>query len=256
MLKKVAKVLAVLASLPMLVCAAEPTIGAVAKMPLRLGVHAGVNRIVEVSDAPWGVYADGVGYGASLSFDARYKFLPWLYLHSEIGIDYRYFASDYMQMGFDCDCESGGNWSGKNKDYLLSLEIPLLAQAHIPNVLYFEAGPVFDFKLMRKSSFFLPKSVRTDKCHEDRFFGAGLSFGIGHEFSFGLFIDARFSHQLTDVVTVDKTCGSYTVSWGSSRTDNANGKESVQQESGYIDESIVGSHYLINKIQLGIGYWF
>ena len=257
MLKKRIGQLAVtlLACLPMLAGAAEPAAGAVAKMPLRLGVHAGVNRIVEVTDAPWGVYADGVGYGASLSFDARYKFLPWLYLHSEIGIDYRYFASDYMQMGFDCDCESGGNWSGKNKDYLLSLEIPVLAQAHVRDIIYFELGPVFDFLLMRKSEFYIPKEHRADKCHEDRTLGAGLSVGVGHEFSFGLFVDARLSFQLTDVVTVDKTCGSYTISWGSSRTDNESGKETVEKD-GYIDESIVGSYYLFNKVQLGVGYWF
>ena len=223
---------------------------------LRLGARLSLNSVGEVTDAPWGVYADGVGKGTTISFDARYELLPWLYLHPAMALDYRYFSSGHREMSLECDCEGGSHWAGYNKDKLLYLEVPLLAQAHIPNVLYFEAGPVFDFKLMRKSSFFLPKSVRTDKCHEDRFFGAGLSVGIGHEFSFGLYVDARFSYQLTDVVTVDKTCGSYTVSWGSSRTDKANGKESVQQESGYIDESIVGSYYLFNKIQLGIGYWF
>jgi hypothetical protein len=108
---------------------------------------------------------------------------------------------------------------------------------------------------MRKSEFYIPKEHRQDKCHDDRFFGAGLSVGVGHEFSFGLFVDARLSFQLTDVVTVDKTCGSYTISWGSSRTDNESGKESVEKNE-YIDESIVGSYYLLNKIQLGVGYWF
>ena len=227
-----------------------------ADKPLRLGARLSVNSVGEVTDAPWGVYADGVGKGMTISFDVSYSFLSWLNLHSGVGLDYRYFSSGHQELSLECDCEGGSHWAGYNKDYLLYLEVPLLAQAHIPNVLYFELGPVLDFLLMRKSEFFLPKSHRTDKCHEDRFFGAGLSFGIGHEFSFGLFIDARFSHQLTDVVTVDKTCVSYTVSWGSSRTDNATGLETNKKESGYIDESIVGSHYLINKIQLGIGYWF
>ena len=253
--------IAVFACVFLLVGVVESLAGAVelavnkADKPLRLGARLSLNSVGEVTDAPWGVYADGVGKGTTISFDVSYSFLSWLNLHSGVGLDYRYFSSGHRELSLECDCEGGGHWKGKNKDYLLYIEVPLLAQTHIPDVLYFEAGPVFDFKLMRKSSFFLPKSVRTDKCHEDRFFGAGLSFGIGHEFSFGLFVDARFSYQLTDVVTVDKTCGSYTVSGGSSRTDNATGTESVKKD-GYIDESIVGSYYLINKIQLGIGYWF
>ena len=247
-------VVVVLAFLPMLAGAAGTAVGKAE--PLRFGTHLQLNRIGEVTDAPWGVYADVVGIGGTLSFDVRYQLLPWLYLHPALALDYRYFSSDHREMSLECDCESGGHWAGYNKDYLLYLEIPMLAQAHIQNVLYFEAGPVFDFKLMRKSSFFLPKSVRTDKCHEDRFFGVGLAVGIGHEFSFGLYVDARFAYQLTDVVTVDKTCGSYTVSWGSSRTDKASGTETVKKESEYIDESIVGSYFLLSKIQLGIGYWF
>ena len=246
----------------LLACVAESVAGVAesaankADKLLRLGAHLSLNKVNEMTDAPWGVYADGVGKGTTISFDARYELLPWLYLHPAMALDYRYFSSGHREMSLECDCENGGHWAGYNKDKLLYLEVPLLAQAHIQNVLYFEAGPVFDFKLMRNSSFFLPKSVRTDKCHEDRFFGAGLAVGIGHEFSFGLYVDARFSYQLTDVVTVDKTCGSYTVSWGSYRTDKARGTETVRQESGYIDEGIVGSYYLFNKIQLGIGYWF
>jgi len=235
--------------------AAEPAANKADK-PLRLGAHLSLNSVGEVTDAPWGVYAGGVGFGATLSFDARYELLPWLYLHSAVALDYRYFNSGHQEVGVSCDCEGGSHWAGYNKDYLLYLEVPLLAQAHIPNVLYFEAGPVFDFKLMRKSTFFLPERVRTDKCHEDRFFGAGLSVGIGHVFSSGFYVDARFSYQLTDVVTVDKTCGSYTVSRWNSRTDLATGTEVVQKEYEYIDEDIVGSYYLFNKIQLGIGYWF
>lgn len=233
----------------------ENTVDGVTSPKVRLGTRLNLNEVGEITDAPWGVYADRIGFGATLSFDVQYKFLPWLYLHSGIGLDYRYFSSGYQEMSLECDCERGGFWSGYNSDNLLYLEVPLLAQAHIPNILYFEAGPVFDFLLMRKSEFYIPKEHRQDKCHDDRFFGAGLSVGVGHEFSFGLFVDAHLSFQLTDVVTVDKACGSYTISWGSSRTDNESGKESVEK-SEYINESIVGSYYLLNKIQLGVGYWF
>ena len=258
MLKKRIGQLAVtlLACLPMLAGAAEPAAGAVAKMPLRLGVHAGVNKIGEATDAPWGIYADGVGYGGTLSFDVLYHFSPRFSLHSGVGLDYRYFASDDRQMGLECDGCVDASWKGKNKDYLLYLEIPVLTQFQIPEVIYFEIGPVFDFFLMRKSEFYIPKEHRQDKCQDDRFGGAGVSIGLGHAFSFGLFVDARFSYQLTDVVSVDKTCGSYTVSWGSSRTDYGSGKETVEKNSEYIDERIVGSYYRLNKIQFGIGYWF
>lgn len=229
---------------------------AAADKPLRMGTHLNLNRIGEVSDAPWGVYADGVGSGVTLSFDVLYPFSTRFALHPSIGLDYRYFVSDDQQMGVrSCDCGGNSSWEGKDKDYLLYLEIPVLAQFQIPEIIYFEAGPVFDFLLMRKSEFYIPKEHRQDKCHDDRFFGAGLSVGFGHEFSFGLFVDAHLSFQLTDVVTVNKTCGSYTISWGSSRTDNESGKESVEKNE-YIDESIVGSYYLFNKVQLGVGYWF
>lgn len=222
---------------------------------LHLGVRLGASDVGEMTDAPWGVYADRIGFGATLSFDVSYHISKNLFLHSGVGLDYRYFASEDQEMSLECAGGCGGAWKGKNKDYLLYLEVPLLAQAQIPGIIYFEAGPVFDFLLMRKSEFYIPKEHRQDKCHDDRFFGAGVSIGLGHTFSFGLFIDARLSYQLTDVVSVDKTCGSYTVSWGGSRIDNESGKETVEKEE-YIDESIVGSYYLFHKIQLGIGYWF
>ncbi len=228
---------------------------AAADKPLRFGTHLNLNSVGEMTDAPWGVYADVVGYGATLSFDVSYHISKNLFLHSGVGLDYRYFASEDQELSIDCAGGCGGAWKGKNKDYLLYLEVPLLAQAQIPGIIYFEAGPVFDFLLMRKSEFFVPKEHRSDKCHDDRFFGAGVSIGLGHTFSFGLFIDAHLSYQLTDVVSVDKTCGSYTISWGGSRIDNESGKETVEKEE-YIEESLVGSYYLFHKIQLGIGYWF
>ena len=224
--------------------------------PLRLGTHLNLSKVNEITDAPWGVYADGVGSGATLSFDALYRLSNRFALHPSVGLDYRYFVSDDQQVGVSCDGCTESLWEGDNKDYLLYLEIPVMAQFQIPEIIYFEAGPVFDFLLMRKSEFYIPKEHRQDKCHDDRFFGAGLSVGLGHEFSFGLFVDVHLSYQLTDVVTINKTCGSYTVSGWNSRTDNATGTESVEKEFEYIDEGMVGSYYLFNKIQLGVGYWF
>ena len=246
---------ALFACVLLLACVAESSAGTADKT-LRLGARLSLNSVGEITDAPWGVYADGVGSGATLSFDALYRLSNRFALHPSVGLDYRYFISDDQQMGVSCDGCTESLWEGDNKDYLLYLEIPVMAQFQIPEIIYFEAGPVFDFLLMRKSEFYIPKKHRQDKCHEDRFFGAGLAVGIGHEFSFGLFVDVHLSYQLTDVVTVNKTCGSYTVSGWNSRTDNATGTESVEKEFEYIDEGMVGSYYLLNKIQLGIGYWF
>ena len=246
---------ALFACVLLLACVAESLAGTADKT-LRLGARLSLNSVGEITDAPWGVYADGVGSGATLSFDALYQLSNRFALHPSIGIDYRYFVSDDQQVGVGCDGCTESLWKGDNKDYLLYLEIPVMAQFQIPEIIYFEAGFVFDFMLMRHSDYFEPKEFRNDRCHDDRFFGAGLSVGLGHEFSFGLFVDVHLSYQLTDVVTVNKTCGSYTVSGWNSRTDNATGTESVEKEFEYIDEGMVGSYYVFNKIQLGVGYWF
>ena len=259
MFKNVVKTLAALACLPMLVWAAETQ--------LRLGAHVSLNQVGEITDATWGVYADGVGYGATLSLDVSYRFSPWLSLHSGVGLDYRYFSSEFQHgsleslnttclIGSPCEYDDGYSWSGYDKDYLLYLEIPLLAQFQIPNVIYFEVGPVFDFKLMRKSDHPEPEGAREDKCQEDRFAGAGISVGIGHEFSFGLFIDLRLSYQLTDVVSVDKNCGSYTVTVWKSYLDPETGEAISEKDFDYASDIESGTYFLFNKIQLGIGYWF
>ena len=260
-------VVALLACLPMLVGAAESSANSADK-PLRLGTHVSFNHVGEITDATWGVYADGVGYGATLSLDVSYRFSPWLLLHSGVGLDYRYFSSEFQHgsleslnstclIGSPCEYDDGGySWSGYDKDYLLYLEIPLLAQFQIPNVVYFEVGPVFDFKLMRKSDHPEPEGAREDKCQEDRFAGAGISVGIGHEFSFGLFIDLRLSYQLTDVVSVDKNCGSYTVTVWKSYLDPETGETISEKDFDYASDIESGTYFLFNKIQLGIGYWF
>ena len=225
--------------------------------PLRLGTHLNLNNVGEITDTPWGIYADGVGYGATLSFDALYQLSNRFALHSSVGLDYRYFISgDSQTGGSSCDCGDGNSWEGHNKDYLLYLEIPVLAQFQIPEIIYFEVGPVFDFLLMRKSEFYIPKEHRQDKCHDDRIWGAGGTVGVGHTFSFGLFVDVHISYQFTDLVTVDEKCGSYTVSGVQSFTDMQTGTEHTEKLYEYIDKKMVGSYYWLNKIQLGVGYWF
>ena len=246
------KLCAILLCMPLLANAATDS---ATENPLRFGTRLSLNSVGEITDASWGVFASGVGVGATFSLDASYRFLPWLYLHAGVGMDYRYFVSDNQVFGLSCDGCKDAYWDGENKDYLLYLEIPLFVQAHIADIVYFETGPVFDFNLMRKSEFFLPKEHRTDKCQKDRIFGAGISVGIGHVFSFGLFVDVRLSYQLTDVVTVDKKCDCYKVSGWSSRMDKESGTESVEKLYEFNDD-FAGSYFLLNKIQLGIGYWF
>ena len=129
-----------------------------------------LNSVGEITDAPWGVYADGVGYGATLSFDVSYRLSERFALHSAVGLDYRYFATAEQEIGIYCDGDCGGQWKGKDKDDLLYIDVPILVQFQIPEIVYFEVGPVFDFLLVRHSEFFVPKEHRQDKCQDDRFF--------------------------------------------------------------------------------------
>ena len=224
--------------------------------PLRLGTRLSLNSVGEITDAPWGVYADGVGYGATLSFDVSYRLSERFALHSAVGLDFRYFATAEQEIGIYCDGDCGGQWKGKDKDDLLYIDVPILVQFQIPEIVYFEAGPVFDFLLVRHSEFFVLKEYRQDKCQNDRVFGAGVSFGAGHTFSFGLFVDVRISYQFTDVVSINEKCGSYTVREMRSHDDAPTGTEHSEKMNEYIDKNMVGSYYWMNKIQLGVGYWF
>lgn len=247
------KICAILLCMPQLANAATDS---AAYGPLRFGTRLSLNKVGEITDAPWGVYADGVGYGATLSFDVSYRLSERFALHSAVGLDFRYFATAEQEIGIYCDGDCGGQWKGKDKDDLLYIDIPILVQFQIPEIVYFEAGPVFDFLLVRHSEFFVPKEHRQDKCQDDRFLGAGISLGAGHTFSFGLFVDMRISYQFTDLVAINEKCGSYTVSGMQSRRDAQTGAEHTETLYEYIDKSMVGSYYWMNKIQFGVGYWF
>ena len=225
---------------------------------LHMGGHAGINYVSTFSDAYWNdIYADRAGLGTTLSFDVLYRFIPLFSLHSGVGLDYRYFSSSYQESGLVCLnsddpdlCESG--WSGYDKDYLLYLEIPFLAQVHIPHVIYFEVGPVFDFLLMRISDYFEPKEYRTDKCLEDRVFGTGISVGIGHEFASGLFVDLRVSYQFTDLARVAANCGDRDdIGWEYVKNPETGAEEKVYHVTDYPDR-----YYKFGKVQLGVGYWW
>ena len=247
------KICAILLCMPQLVNAATDS---VTDNSLRLGTRLSLNKVGEITDAPWGVYADGVGLGTTLSFDVSYRLSERFALHSAVGLDYRHFATEEQEMGIYCDGECGGQWKGKDKDDLLYIDVPVLVLFQIPEIVYFEVGPVFDFLLVRHSEFFVPKEHRQDKCQDDRFFGAGISLGVGHTFSFGLFVDMRISYQFTDLVTINEKCGSYTISAMQSRSDDQTGTEHTETLYEYIDKSVVGSYYWMNKIQIGVGYWF
>lgn len=83
--------------------------------PLRLGTRLSLNSVGEITDAPWGVYADGVGYGATLSFDVSYRLSERIALHSAVGLDFRYFATAEQEIGIYCDGDCGGQWKGKDR---------------------------------------------------------------------------------------------------------------------------------------------
>lgn len=224
--------------------------------PLHLGGHLGINYMNTFSDLYWyDIYADETGFGTTLSFDVSYRFTPWFSLHSGVGLDYRYFGSDYQERDVECldgsnHCEKG--LSGYDKDYLLYLEVPFLAQLHFFNVIYFEVGPVFDFLLMRKSDYFEPEEYRTDKCLEDRNFGTGISVGVGHEFASGLFVDLRVSYQVTGLSRNVANCGDYDdIGWEYVKNPETGVEEKVYHITDYPKRE-----YKFGKVQLGVGYWF
>ena len=53
--------------------AAEPAVNKTDK-PLRLGTRMSLNSVGEVTDAPWGVYADGVGKARRFLLMSRTRF--------------------------------------------------------------------------------------------------------------------------------------------------------------------------------------
>ena len=193
-----------------------------------------------VTDSEWDYYSNGVGDAVTLSFDMAYRLSPKFYLHSGLGLDFRYFSS-HVEIGDDCEGSCGGTWEGDDWDALFYLEIPVLVQFRIPGILFLEVGPFVNVFLAKKEELVGPGRYLNNQYYDEMLFGAGAALGIGHVFDNGFFIDLRLTYQFTDVADTER------ISLAQRLQPEENSREPDKWDGSYI---------MLNKLQLGIGYWF
>jgi hypothetical protein len=211
-----------------------------ASRKLDMGVRLSGGSVGIVTDSEWDYYTNGVGNAITLSFDMAYRLSPKFYLHSGLGLDFRYFSS-YVEMGNDCDGSCGGTWKGDEWDALFYLEIPMLVQFRIPGILFLEVGPFVNVFLAKKEELVGPGRYLNNQYYDEMLFGAGAALGIGHVFDNGFFIDLRLTYQFTDVADTERICLAQRLQ------SEENSREPDKRDGSYI---------MLNKLQLGIGYWF
>ena len=219
----------------------------------RLGSRMGITGIDVETDAEREIYASNYGQGGSLTVDAAIEVASNFYLHVALGLDYRWF-DDFGVLSIECDGDCGGYWNGYNETSFLYLEFPLLTQWR-SSMLFLEIGPVVDLLLVKDEDYFAPSKYRAERCYEDNRFGAGISAGVGHLFSFGLFVDVRVTYQFTDVVEDIKGCLTLKSVEYEMRQDvdgDTTDVRIVSESSEYVG----GSYYKLMKYQIGVGYWF
>ena len=211
-----------------------------ASRKLDMGVRLSGGSVGIVTDSEWDYYTNGVGNAVTLSFDMAYRLSPKFYLHSGLGLDFRYFSS-YVEMGNNCDGSCGGTWKGDEWDALFYLEIPMLVQFRIPGILFLEVGPFVNVFLAKKEELVGPGRYLNNQYYDEMLFGAGAALGIGHVFDNGFFIDLRLTYQFTDVADTER------ISLAQRLQPEENSRETDKWDGSYI---------MLNKLQLGIGYWF
>ena len=211
-----------------------------ASRKLDMGVRLSGGSVGIVTDSEWDYYTNGVGNAVTLSFDMAYRLSPKFYLHSGLVLDFRYFSS-YVEMGNNCDGSCGGTWKGDEWDALFYLEIPMLVQFRIPGILFLEAGPFVNVFLAKKEELVGPGRYLNNQCYDESLFGAGAVLGVGHVFDNGFFIDLRLTYQFTDIADTER------ISLAQRLQPEENSREPDKWDGSYI---------MLNKLQLGIGYWF
>lgn len=232
-------------------CLAEKTEKSTMAYGARLG--AGVNSVI--SDAERDIYPEIVGLGGELSFDVMYKISQKLYLHPAVGVEYRDFrAYEEGNVSADCDWGCGSeSWKGDDVNSFVYLDIPVMVQWRIPRILYLEAGAFVDVLLLAHEEDARPEKYRSSRCYDDKQFGAGVTAGLGHEFSSGLFVDLRVSFQLTDLVDGDRRCLTNVREEFEMREENGEYHTKVVDRH---EEYLGGDYYNLLKLQVGVGYWF
>lgn len=211
-----------------------------ASRKLDMGVRLSGGSVGIVTDSEWDYYTNGVGDAVTLSFDMAYRLSSKFYLHSGLGLDFRYFSS-YVEMGNDCDGSCGGMWKGDEWDALFYLEIPMLVQLRIPGILFLEVGPFVNVFLAKKEELVGPGRYLNNQCYDESLFGAGAALGIGHVFDNGFFIDLRLTYQFTDIADTERICLAQRL---------------LPEENSREPDKWDGSYIILNKLQIGIGYWF
>ena len=211
-----------------------------ASRKLDIGARLSGGSVGIVTDSEWDYYTNGVGDAVTLSFDMTYRLSSRFYLHSGLGLDFRYFSS-YVEMGNDCDGSCGGTWKGDEWDALFYLEIPMLAQLRIPGILFLEAGPFVNVFVAKKEELVGPGRYLNNQCYDESLFGAGAALGIGHVFDNGFFIDLRLTYQFTDIADTERICLAQRL---------------LPEENSREPDKWDGSYIMLNKLQLGVGYWF
>ena len=211
-----------------------------ASRKLDIGARLSGGSVGIVTDSEWDYYTNGVGNAITLSFDVAYRLSPKFYLHSGLGLDFRYFSS-YVEMGNNCDGSCGGTWKGDEWDALFYLEIPMLVQLRIPGILFLEVGPFVNVFLAKKEELVGPGRYLNNQCYDVSLFGAGAALGIGHVFDNGFFIDLRLTYQFTDIADTERICLAQRL---------------LPEENSREPDKWDGSYIILNKLQIGIGYWF
>lgn len=257
--KYIGKVLAaLLLSVPLVASAASNG------SPWKLGARLGTGFVDVLTDADWDIYSGYeteedtplLGGDLALSFDVALNVVQNLYLHSGVGLDFRYMFSYCEEMYMEGTHANGSQCEDRTS--LFYLEIPLMAQWKIPDILFLEVGPVFDILLYANEDSYSPKQSVASKYnfYENRRFGAGIVAGLGHEFSSGLSVDFRVTYQFTDLVDVDREKAPEHISNGITlEKELDNGEKVVTKIPSPLDEEC-GSYYKLLKFQLGVGYWF
>ena len=193
---------------------------------LDIGTRLSWGTVGIVSDSERDYYTNGVGDAVTFSFDIAYRLSPKIYLHSGLGLDFRYFSS-YVEMGNNCDGSCGGTWK----------------------------GPFVNVFLTKKEELVGPGRSLNNKCYDESLFGTGAALGIGHVFDNGIFVDLRLTYQFTDVVDTQVSCDAQVIQAGESRRDTESEEKTttvMYEEPDKWD----GSYIILNKLQIGIGYWF
>lgn len=228
---------------------AENTENASLNYGVRLGV--GINSVI--SDSKRDVYPMFAGLGGEVSFDLTYKISQKLYLHPAVGVEYRDFRAHVAEESVGCGPGCGGTWEGFDVNSLVYLDIPVMVQWRIPRTVYFEAGPFFDVMLLSHEENAAPEKYRSERCFEDKRFGAGVAVGVGHEFSSGFFIDTRVAFQLTDVADGNRSCLTDVFEMTEFWEENGEYHTKVIERR---EEYVGGDYYKLLKFQIGFGYWF